>query len=325
VPTEILNGIYQVVLPTPFPVGPVNCYVTTQEPITLIDTGTLWEPSRLALVEQLSELDLSLPDIQRIIITHPHADHFGMAAEIVRMTSAEVWSHPVNPPYLNPSNEFIRVRDQFYEQVLSQSGVPEDERLQFFSSRSGRGPYWETVECTHFLDEGDEITLAEHRWRVYHTPGHSGGLICFFNEANHTLLCNDHLLRRISSNPIIERDPDGGPRPHRLVQYLHHLHRIADLQPSVAWTGHGEQILDVPKIVQQRMRYHTRRARTILEMITTQPMHAHEIAQNLFGTRTGFDCFLAISETIGHLDWLLEQGKVEPTLQDGIQFWSAAP
>jgi glyoxylase-like metal-dependent hydrolase (beta-lactamase superfamily II) len=321
-PCEILNGIYKIVLPTPFPVGPVNCIVTTEPPITLIDTGTLWEPSRQALMEQLSELNLTLKDIQRIIITHPHADHFGMAAEIADISGAQVWTHPVNRSYLNPSPEFIRIRDQFYDDILSQCGVPEDERTQFFSSRSGRNTFWSPIECTHFLDEGDEISLAQFQWRVYHTPGHSGGLICLFNQDTRTLLCNDHLLRRISSNPIMERDPDGGPRPHRLVQYLQQLQRINELQPSVAWTGHGDIIDDVPKIIRHRMRYHARRAKTILDMISQQPMTVHQISRNLFGTRSGFDCFLTISETVGHLDWLVEQGKAEPIEADACHLWT---
>jgi glyoxylase-like metal-dependent hydrolase (beta-lactamase superfamily II) len=321
-PSEILDGMFQIVLPTPFPVGPVNCYVTTREPIVLIDTGTHWQPTRSALLEQLDELDLKLTDIQQIVITHPHADHFGLAAEIVRLGGAQVWTHPLNRQPLDPNEEFVTQRNRFYEELLFECGVPDDERSQFFESRSKSRPYWEPVGTDHCLEEGDIFRCADRDWKVFHTPGHAGGLICLYNEADRILLSNDHLLRRISSNPIIEPDPDGGPRPHRLVQYLQQLQRIADLEPRIAWTGHGDVIPDVPRTVRQRFRYHQRRSNNILEMLRGQQMSAHQIATRLFGLREGFDCFLAISETIGHLDWLKEQGRVETFDRQGIVYWS---
>ncbi len=133
------------------------------------------------------------------------------------------------------------------------------------------------------LEEGDEIELADRAWRVYHTPGHAGGLICLFDPQSRVLLSNDHLLRDISSNPVVEPDPDGGPRPHRLVQYIQHMQRMADLEPSVAWTGHGHEIHDVHKIVRQRLHFHERRAQRILDLIGAEERSAYQIAEPLFG------------------------------------------
>src|SRR5512135_181412 len=92
-PTQVLKGLHQFVIPTPFKVGPVNCYVTTTAPITLIDTGTKWDESRRVMQTELAALGLRIEDVQRIIITHAHADHYGLAAEITQASGAEVWSH----------------------------------------------------------------------------------------------------------------------------------------------------------------------------------------------------------------------------------------
>jgi glyoxylase-like metal-dependent hydrolase (beta-lactamase superfamily II) len=100
VATQVSGKLYQMVIPTPYKVGPVNCYVTTARPITLIDTGTKWDESRRALQTELAELGLEIEAVQRIIITHAHADHYGLAADIVRASGAEVWTHRHNQAML---------------------------------------------------------------------------------------------------------------------------------------------------------------------------------------------------------------------------------
>lgn len=320
-PTQVLEHLYQIVIPTPFKVGPVNCYVTTTAPITLIDTGTRWDESRRALQAELTELGLQIEAMQRIIITHAHADHYGLAAEIVRSSNAEVWTHGHNQAPLEAYETIRAQRDEFYRQLMTEVGVPPEQRQRIADSRRGGNRYAEAVKIDCLVEEGAEIKLADRAWRVYHTPGHAGGLICLFDPQSRVLLSNDHLLRDISSNPVVEPDPDGGPRPHRLVQYIQHMQRMADLEPSVAWTGHGHEIHDVHKTVRQRLHFHERRAQRILDLIGGEERSAYQIAEPLFGRLDGIDSFLALSETIGHLDWLEEQGRIEAIQRDDVFYW----
>ena len=320
-PTQVLNGLYQIVIPTPFKVGPVNCYVTATVPITLIDTGTKWDESRRALQLELGALGLKIADVQRIVITHAHADHYGLAAEIAQASGAEVWSHRHNRALLADDETSRSQRDEFYRLLMTESGVPLEQRRRVADSRRGGNRYADVVQIDRTLEEASEIELANRVWRVYHTPGHAGGLICLFDHESRVLLSNDHLLRDISSNPVVEPDPDGGPRPHRLVQYIHHMQRMADLEPSVAWTGHGHEIHDVHKTVRQRLHFHERRAQRILELVGAEERSAFQIAGPLFGRLDGMDSFLALSETIGHLDWLEEQARLEPVKRDEVIYW----
>ena len=73
------------------------------------------------------------------------------------------------------------------------------------------------------LAEGETVFFAKRPWKIFHTPGHAGGLICLWEKESRTLLCNDHLLREVSSNAMLEppASPDQ-PRPKRLVEYLQH-------------------------------------------------------------------------------------------------------
>jgi glyoxylase-like metal-dependent hydrolase (beta-lactamase superfamily II) len=320
-PTQVLNGLYQVAVPTPFKVGPVNCYVTTSQPITLIDTGTHWDESRRVLQAELAELGLPIAEVQRIVITHAHADHYGLAAEIVRASGAEVWTHRHNRAMLEAYETIRAQRDVFYLQIMAEAGVPPEQRQRVADSRRSGNRHAEAVKIDRALEEGDEIEFADRVWRVYHTPGHAGGLICLFDAQSRVLLSNDHLLRDISSNPVVEPDPAGGPRPHRLVQYIQHLQRMADLEPSVAWTGHGHEIHDVHKTVRQRLHFHERRAQRILDLIGAEERSAFQIAEPLFGRLDGIDSFLALSETIGHLDWLEEQGRIAAVRRGEVIYW----
>lgn len=319
--TKVLEQLYQIVAPTPFAVGPVNCYVALTDPVTLIDTGPRQAASRAALHAGLNELGLTVRDVRRILITHAHADHYGLAAELVRESGAEVWTHRHNRVTLE-NYESIRVpRNDFYLQLMTEAGVPAEARQRVADSRRVGERFAESAPVARTLAEGDRVEMADRVWLVYHMPGHAGGLITFFEPESRVLLSNDHLLREISSNPIVEPDPDGGPRPHRLVEYLHHLQRAVDLKPSSAWTSHGEPVHDVEKLVRQRLHFHARRADKILRMIGDADRSAFQIAGPLFGRLNGIDSFLALSETIGHLDWLQEQGCVEAITRDGVIYW----
>jgi len=320
-PIEVLPKLYQIEVPTPFAVGPVNVYLSRSEPITLIDTGPIHTASRAALHAGLSALGVTLNDLRRIIITHAHADHYGLAAEIAQASGAQVWTHRHNCSVLENYEDGRARRNAFYVQIMTESGVPAEARQRIADSRRVGDRYAASVNVDRTLDEADEVELADRVWRVFHMPGHAGGLITLFEPASRVFLSNDHLLRDISSNPIVEPDPDGGPRPHRLVQYLHHLRRAVELNPAVAWTGHGEPVYDVAKLVRQREHFHTRRADKILGMIGDEERSAFEIAEPLFGRLNGIDSFLALSETIGHLDWLQEQGRIQAVEREGVIYW----
>jgi glyoxylase-like metal-dependent hydrolase (beta-lactamase superfamily II) len=320
-PTQVIDGLHQIALPTPYKVGTINCYVTTTGPITLIDTGTKGEAAHAALQAELAALGLQVSNIRRVIITHAHADHYGQAAEIARASNAEVWTHRHNRVPLEAYETIRAERNAFYVQVMIEAGVPLEQRQRVVDGRRSSDPYAEAVQVDRVVDEGDEIELADRAWRVYHTPGHAGGLICLFHPTSRVLLSNDHLLRDISSNPVIEPDPGGGPRPHRLVQYIQHMQRMADLEPLIAWTGHGHHIHEVHKVVRQRLHFHGRRAQRILDLIGTEERSAYQIAEPLFGRLNGTEAFLALSETIGHLDWLEEQGRIAAIKQDEVIYW----
>jgi len=316
-----------VTLPTPFPVGPVNTYLLDGDPLTLIDCGPK-HPDALDVLESgLDAHGKCIEDIRQLVLTHHHVDHVGLAKTIVERSGATVVTHPYNIPYL-ADYESERLRHlPFYDQVWAEGGVPENIIAEMDKSGRGISRWLDPVTVTCTVDEGDTITMGGAEWRVYHTPGHAGGLICLYNEPTRELIANDHLLRDISSNPVMEPPPVGGaagPRPKRLVEYIHHMQRVADLHPVIAYPGHGDPIHAVPALVRKRIAFHRRRADKIYAAIDGNALTLWELVQPIFPKLThGMDFFLAHSEIMGHLDILVDEARVEAVKDGRLIRWQA--
>ncbi len=317
------NKLHCIPLPTPFPIGPVNVYVAWGEQLTLIDTGPNDDAARAALESGLRALGGRLADLQQIILTHHHVDHMGLTAELVAHSGAKVFTHPFNLPWLANYQATQEHHAPFYRQLFHESGVPLPiaQEIELISSTIAR---W-TMPFTgaHTLQEGDQITFADAAWQVYHTPGHAGGLICLWEKDTRTLLANDHLLKNISSNAILEPPENRNtPRPRRLLEYLRELHRIAQLKPALVLPGHGQAFYEVESLVQERVSFHKQRAQIIHALLAAGPRTLWQITRALFPElRSGMDYFLGLSEALGHLDLLEEEKKVCARRAGEVGLW----
>lgn len=319
----VLPDLYQLTVPTPFPVGPVNVYIARQaDGLALVDCGPRTLQARAALDAGLAALGYSVRDVSRIVVTHAHADHYGLAANLVAESGAQVLTHPFNRPMLE---SFADERERlltFYAELLGMSGVPHNVRQMVQSARRSIGDYAETVPVAGDVTDGDIVMLAGRAWQVLHTPGHSAGLVCLYEPRSHVLISDDHLLRDISSNPVAEPLPPGRTARYRpLVEYLDQLRRVAALDVSVAWPGHGDPILHVPELVRQRVEFHAHRAGRILEFFDSRELTTFEIVHSLFPVLNPVNFFLAISEVMGHLELLESQGRVRSIQRDNVVMW----
>ena len=82
--------VHRVSLPTPFRVGSVNCYVLMERPVTVIDPGTLQPGSLAKLRAALNSHALDFDDIERVVVTHAHPDHYGAAAVLAARSQAQI-------------------------------------------------------------------------------------------------------------------------------------------------------------------------------------------------------------------------------------------
>ncbi len=322
-----LKHLHAIELPTPFPVGPVVVYLADEpgEPLTLIDTGPRTSEARSALETHLGTLGHRTADLKRIVVTHAHADHYGLAADLVAASDCHVWTHPWNVLTVGNYGAERERRVNFYAQVLSEAAVPVDVMVTVGRVTRGMDHFARQVTVDRPLEEGHRLRLAGCDWDVLHTPGHSAGLICLYQSTSGLLLSSDHLLADISSNPVVEPPlPGESERLRSLALYRSSLQRVAALEIEQALPGHGPVIHDVAQLVRQRLDFHKRRLERVMETLRHGFCTTWEITEALFPHRTPLDTFLAVSEVIGHLDVLEMDGKVVGQKVNGVFRWRIA-
>lgn len=322
-----LKHLHAIELPTPFPVGPVVVYLSDApgEPLTLVDTGPRTSDCRSALEAHLATLGHKVADLKRIVVTHAHADHYGLAADLVAASDCQVWSHSWNTPTLDDYGAERERRVDFYARVLKEAAVPAEVMVTVGRVTRGMDQFARQVAVNRSLSEGSGLRLAGCDWAVLHTPGHAAGLICLYEDKSRLLLSSDHLLADISSNPVVEPPlPGESDRLRSLALYRSSLQRVAALEIEEALPGHGPVIYDVARLVRQRLGFHQRRLERVMDAVHSGFCTTWQITEALFPNRTPLDTFLAVSEVIGHLDVLEMDGKVIGQKASGVFRWRVA-
>lgn len=309
-------------IPTPFYVGDVNVYLIREDPVTLIDAGPKTPEAAAALRQKLGENGVRFADIQRIILTHAHEDHCGLAVQIRdEAKNAEIYIHDWESGHL-----FGRLARESHRRLLLRSGVPEpvfDEMKAIYDEISLLTDAIETDSHIPLNDEM-EIEFESGSLRVLHTPGHTPGSCSFAREANRTLICGDCVLKRITPNPIVSPDPiDPDRRFPSLAEYLVSLARLRNFKPTLAYGGHGEPVHDFEEIFHRYVRSIDERQRRVISLVNRDGISAFDLARQLFPKSFGHHVhtFLAISEAIAHLDLAASEGKIGVREEDGVEIY----
>jgi glyoxylase-like metal-dependent hydrolase (beta-lactamase superfamily II) len=321
----VLRHIHQITLPTPFPVGPVHAYLVRGDPLTLIDTGPQTPAALAALQAGLAEHGVALGDIERVIVTHAHADHYGLVGTIAAASGAEVWAHSLAQPLIEGWVSYQAPREQFWLDMLLASGVPKIPAEKTAHLYQGMQQFITHAPVARLLDEGDRVEMAGMLWLVLHCPGHADNLICLYQPADRLLLGNDHLLAHISSNAIVGPPPLGETERRRpLVDYWTSLCRIYELSIALVLTGHGDAVADVRSLINSRFKFYEQRLARLLSELYREPRTVWQLAEALFRKLDAVDTFLAASEVLGHLDVLEQKGQVTRDIGDqGVWLYRA--
>jgi glyoxylase-like metal-dependent hydrolase (beta-lactamase superfamily II) len=304
-------GIHRLQIPTPFAVGRVNCYLLEDEPLTLIDTGPNSGKSLDELEHQLDALGHAIEDLELVILSHQHIDHLGLVEIIAARSRAEVAAIDAVVPFVENFGRDAELDDEFAGGLMLRHGIPEDVVIALRSvSRSFRG-WGARAKITRPLHDGERLALRDRVLEVQHRPGHSPSDTLFWDAERRILICADHLIAHISSNPLISRPLDGAaPRPQALVTYIESLRRTRELPAEVVLPGHGKPITDHRSLIDERFALHRRRSEKLYRLISERPRTAYELAQELWGNVAVTQAFLTLSEVVGHVDLLLNEGRV---------------
>jgi glyoxylase-like metal-dependent hydrolase (beta-lactamase superfamily II) len=319
-------GIHCLPIPTPFAVGRVNCYLIDDEPLTLLDTGPNSGKALDELERALDAHGRKVEDLELIVLSHQHMDHLGLANILARRSGAEVAGLDLLAPWAASFGKNMAADDDFSENLMARHGIPEDVRFALRAVAASFRGWGATVEITRILREGDELRLRDRTLRIHHRPGHSPTDTFFVDEQRGLALGGDHLIKHISSNPLITRPPDGaeGPRPQALVTYLDSMARTREMELEVVLAGHGEPIDDHRDLIDGRERMHARRAEKLHGLIAERPQSAYELAQAMWGNVAVTQAYLTLSEVLGHTDLLVNDGRVREVVdEEGVARFEA--
>ena len=256
-------------IPTPFAVGRVNCYLIDDDPLTLVDTGPNSGTSLTELEAGLAVHGRRVEDLERIVLTHQHIDHIGLAQILADRSGAEVCALDAAGAAASRTSARRRTRDdEFAEAMMLRHGIPRDVVIalravtqQFRgwgASVRGRPAVWPTATCS---------SSRARAWRVHHRPGHSPSDTVFHDEASGELLGRRppdqaHLLQPA------DQPAAGGRHRRAAAAGAADLHRVAarhardgprgSCSPATATRSSDHRAAD-----RRAPRLHERRARKI--------------------------------------------------------------
>jgi glyoxylase-like metal-dependent hydrolase (beta-lactamase superfamily II) len=272
-----------------------------------------------ALDAALRAAGSALGRVRRLVVTHAHIDHFGLAGEVVRRSGGELWMHEETrldlAKYGDP-DEAVDGRTL----MLADHGLYGPE----LTASSGGLRDWMPVMPSvgrpdRLLVGGERFTVGGRAWDVVSTPGHSPGHVCLWSAADRVLCSGDHLLQVVSPPVTFERGFERDP----MGSYLEALERVVALAPELVLPGHGPPFRDGARRARAIARGKRRRLDQVRELVDCRERTATEITGVFFrGELTGAQRHFAMAEILADLAWFEVRGAMERTRRpDGVFVW----
>ncbi|MBI5786652.1 MAG: MBL fold metallo-hydrolase [Rhodocyclales bacterium] len=314
-PMAVAPGIEWLRMPLPFALDHINLWLLADgTSYTAVDTGIGLDPVKAAWQSVLAERRIG-----RLLVTHFHPDHLGLAAWLQEQTGAPLWI---------TQGEYLT--GQMVKHQVGAYGVPamcaffrrhglDDARVQALADRGnayGRGvpaipdsfqPLW----------EGEDVTIGGRAWRVIIGHGHAPEHASLYCEELHVLISGDMLLPRISTNiSVFAGVPDANP----LAWFLASLDRLRELPAdTLVLPSHGLPFRGLHFRVDQLHAHHTERCAALVGACG-EPKSAAELIPVLFPREITdpHQTMFAMGEAIAHLNYLQQARRLERIEENGI-------
>ncbi|WP_254838451.1 MBL fold metallo-hydrolase [Natronomonas marina] len=308
-----MDGVHRIEVPTPFDIGTVNCYAFESGALTVIDPGPDTDEAYEALADGLARIGAGVEDVERILVTHPHMDHFGIAGRVRDESGASVIAHEHAAAIMRDMEAHFVREQSFFEPFLISMGVPESTAVAVTEVPEPYLPFQRPIDIDRTVGGGDIVEGAP-TFTCVHTPGHAPGSLCYHVPETRTTFTGDHVMSDITPNPVLTVRIGGEGRTRSLPAYMSSLERLLSVDAERGYGGHREPIPDLHARVRETLDHHRERKEDVAELLEESgPATAYDLMREMFSGLPTTEVFLGMSEVIGHLDLLEDDGRVEIT------------
>jgi glyoxylase-like metal-dependent hydrolase (beta-lactamase superfamily II) len=313
---RVAEDIYQVRIPLPYLLNHVYCYLLRgDDGWTVVDTGLNHPEAQEIWKSVFTALNIQPSDIRRIVLTHMHPDHFGMAGWFQEISGAPVMISQRDYDAAQIMWIHRGGRDHILAAFFVQCGTrPEDAQIITDATEATAkmtAPYPQRFE---FLEPDTTMTFGGRDFQVIAAPGHCDGQLIFYHEADKLLLSGDHVLMKITPN--IGLWPHIDPAP--LARYLASLNTLRDLDVQVALPGHKSLITDWRGRIGELLAHHDHRLALMRDAAKGATVYDVSRAIFDFDRLTVHELRFALAETLAHLEYLRETGVLAREDRSGV-------
>jgi len=292
----------------------------------IVDAGWDTDEAYDTLVAGLDRAGFAMADVQGVLVTHIHPDHYGLAGRVREASGAWIGLHPADAAlihfrYMEPDALIEGMGTQ-----LTLLGVPDDERAQLESASMPVRPFVWAVEPDILIEDGDKPEVPGWDVHAIWTPGHSPGHLCFWEAGHRLMLSGDHVLPRITPN--VSLHPQSGENP--LGQFLESLDKVGAYDAEEVLPAHEHRFVNLSGRVAQLKAHHEERLVEALDVIRSGTDTAWEIAGKMSWSRPwnrieGFMRRAAVTEIFAHLRLLERRGQLRLIVGEPLRWEIVEP
>jgi glyoxylase-like metal-dependent hydrolase (beta-lactamase superfamily II) len=302
---EVRPGLWRLRIPLAWEqISHVNAYLVEDDELTLIDCGTAGHPTCAEALEvAMKDAGHVLDEVGRLVFTHVHSDHMGLARHVLARSGAEVWSHPNDAHFYDAIRETERIVAA-RERRARQEGVPE-HRLEVYGTakeelEGALGP----VTATHALLDGVTVSGFE----VIETPGHAPSHVCLVRED--VVIAGDLIC------PAFVPWLDYGYSADPLAETLASLDALEATGATLALPGHGRPITDVAATIEATRTGFALRVDATRQALHDGPAGAYEVTTRIWGEEADLPATGHMIEVLSYLRYLRGRGEITRTTED---------
>lgn len=299
--------------------GTLNVYFVKAPLPTIIDVPAQGGKYIDELDRGLRAAGSTIRDVKRIIITHPHFDHYGSAQEIVDQTGAELWVFQEGTRWIERCNEELDRQERYREKLLVEAGAPPSdvELVSVYYRKANR--FAAEAKPSRLLWAGETFELGNAVFSVLPVPGHTPFCILLHDTENRVAFTGDFLPFHVSGAPLVQWKDTMSTMYRTTMSYVSSLRKVRTMNLKLALPGHGAPIKDPSKRIDRLLTSIEKRRAGILKALEDGGRTPYQIALRLFPEVPRESLFRMISDVIGQLEMLecetvVQRSETVPTV-----------